>query len=374
MLQNKIYQNFFLEIFKTFLTIVFGLSIIALTVRAVNFLDLIVDSGYPIITYFQYSFLNLFGLAPKFIPLAFLLSIIIFILKHVQDREFDVLWISGVKKIEIVNLFFLASIVVLVIYLIFSIFLTPYALNKSRQLLGKDNLNSFLPTIRSKQFSDSFEGFTYIVEKKINNEVKNIFLHDKGNNLKNLSSNNSSVNDVTIIAKEGIIQERKMFLLNGQIITSKKNNNENEILEFEQLNIDLGNFVTSTVKQPKLQETSTSELMSCFFGSDKNLKVCKKEAKKEILPIIIRRTVLPFYIPVVSLICSLLLLKNRKIYFNRISIFILSFFILILTELVIRYTGLNYYIRISYILAPFVLFASFYLLLIYKFNRETKII
>ena len=374
MLQNKIYQNFFLEIFKTFLTIVFGLSIIALTVRAVNFLDLIVDSGYPIITYFQYSFLNLFGLAPKFIPLAFLLSIIIFILKHVQDREFDVLWISGVKKIEIVNLFFLASIVVLVIYLIFSIFLTPYALNKSRQLLGKDNLNSFLPTIRSKQFSDSFEGFTYIVEKKINNEVKNIFLHDKGNNLKNLSSNNSSVNDVTIIAKEGVVQERRMFLLDGQIITSKKNNSENEILEFEQLNIDLANFVTSTVKRPKLQETSTNELMSCFFGSDKNLKVCKKEAKKEILPIVIRRTILPFYIPVISLICSLLLLKNQRIYSNRISIFLLSFAILILTELVIRYTGLNYYLRISYILAPFILFASFYLLLIYKFNRETKII
>ena len=77
MLKNKIYQNFFLEIFKTFFTIIFGLSVISLTVRAVNFLDLIVDSGYPIVTYFKYSFLNLFGLAPKFVPLAFLLSIII---------------------------------------------------------------------------------------------------------------------------------------------------------------------------------------------------------------------------------------------------------------------------------------------------------
>ena len=46
MLQNKIYQNFFLEIFKTFLIVLFGLSIIALTVRAVSFLDLIVDNGY----------------------------------------------------------------------------------------------------------------------------------------------------------------------------------------------------------------------------------------------------------------------------------------------------------------------------------------
>ena len=77
MLQNKIYQNYLIEIIKTFLVIVLGLSLIALTVRAVNFLELIVDNGYPVITYFQYSFLNIFGIAPKFIPLAFFVSIII---------------------------------------------------------------------------------------------------------------------------------------------------------------------------------------------------------------------------------------------------------------------------------------------------------
>ena len=53
MLQNKIYFNFLLEIFKTFLVILFGLSLIALTVRAVNFLDLIVDSGYPVLNLFS---------------------------------------------------------------------------------------------------------------------------------------------------------------------------------------------------------------------------------------------------------------------------------------------------------------------------------
>ena len=222
MLHNKIYQNFFLEIFKTFLTIIFGLSVISLTVRAVNFLDLIVDSGYPIITYFKYSLLNLFGLAPKFIPLAFLLSIIIFIFKHISNRELDVLWVSGVKKIKIVNLLFLASLVSVALYLIFSVFLTPYALNKSRNLLSKDDLNSFLPTIRANQFSDSFKGFTYIVEKKFNNEIKNVFLHDKGNNLKNLTSSSDDVVDVTVVAQEGIVLDREMVLMNGQIISSKK--------------------------------------------------------------------------------------------------------------------------------------------------------
>ena len=91
-------------------------------------------------------------------------------------------------------------------------------MNKSRQLLGKDQLNSFLPTIRSQQFTDSFKGFTFIVEKKIGNEIQNIFLHDKSRNLKNLSTNISSNIDTTIIAQNGVVDKKKLFLFNGQII------------------------------------------------------------------------------------------------------------------------------------------------------------
>ena len=63
MLQNKIYQNFIKEILKTFFVILLGLSLLAWTVRAVNFLDLIVENGYSLTTYFQYSILNLFGIS-----------------------------------------------------------------------------------------------------------------------------------------------------------------------------------------------------------------------------------------------------------------------------------------------------------------------
>ena len=116
MLQNKIYQNFTKEILKTFLVILFGLSLIAWTVRAVNFLDLIVESGYSINTYFQYSLLNLFGILTKFIPLSFLLALIIFIIKQMQDNELIILWTAGVKKLKVINLFFIVSIFVLFFY------------------------------------------------------------------------------------------------------------------------------------------------------------------------------------------------------------------------------------------------------------------
>ncbi len=371
MLQNKIYQNFFIEIIKTFLLILFGLSLIALTARAVSFLDLIVDSGYPVITYFQYSLLNLFGIAPKFIPLSFLLALTIFILRHIQDSEFVILWTSGVKKIHITNLFFCISLFILFIYLFFSVFLTPLALNKSRQLLSNENFNSFLPTIKTQQFSDTFKGFTFIVEKKIDNELENIFLNDKGKNLRNLSSNFQETSETTIVAENGIIEKNKMFLFNGQIISSKKNL-KSEIIKFEQLQINLSDLSTTTIKKPKIQETSTLKLLNCFLKREKEIKFCNEQFKKEILPTLSRRVVIPLYIPVLSLICGLLLINSKKIYFNKFIVFFYGFSLLLFTELAVRYTGLSNLIFILFIIIPILLLVFFYFFLLLKFLSENK--
>ena len=375
MLRNKIYQNYLIEIFKTFLTILFGLSVIAWTVRAVNFLDLIVESGYPIITYFQYSFLNLFGILTKFIPLAFLLSLLIFILKQIQEKEFIILWTSGVKKIIVVNLFFFISIFILIIYLLFSTLITPLALNKSRTLISQSNFNSFLPTIRIQQFSDSFEGFTFIVEEKFKNRIEKVFIYDNSNTLKNLTSNQKENTSTTIVAESGIVEEKKMILFNGQIISSKKENKKSEIIKFEQLNIDLKNLQTGTIKQPKLQETSTFNLFQCINNiTDKTIINCQENTKKEITTVLNRRIVLPFYIPIIALICSFLLIRSKKqnnLFLNKYTIFLVSFLILLYAELIIRYTGMSKVISILFITSPFILIPIIYFFLTYKLARES---
>ena len=374
MLTNKIYQNFTKEILKTFLVILFGLSIIAWTVRAVNFLDLIVENGYSIVTYFQYSFLNLAAILTKLIPLSFLLSLMIFLVKQIQDNEFIILWTSGVKKLKIVNLLFFVSIFVLLFYIIFSAFVTPYALNKSRNLLNKEGFNSFLPTIRVKQFSDSFTGFTFIVEEKFENEIKNVFMYDKSNALKNLTSNQSETTATTIIAKEGIIKDRKMFLFDGSIITTNQNNGENDIVKFEQINIDLKNLKTGTIKQFKFQETSSINLVNCIINPSAIIINCNENVNSEIITVLNRRFFLPFYIPVVALICSFLLIKaqSKKNYFlNKYSIFVLGFLVLIYSELIIRFTGISKVIGTLFVISPFILIPIIYLFLILKLNRES---
>ena len=162
-----------------------------------------------------------------------------------------------------------------------------------------------------------------------------------------------------------------MILFNGQIISSKKNS-ENEVVKFEQLNIDLSNLVTTTIKVPKIQEISTIRLFSCFIKKFSDDKICSVEFKKEILPTLNRRLVIPFYIPVISLICSLLLIKSERKYFHKISIFLYSFTLLIFTELAVRYSGINRSVMIAFILIPFTLLILIYFFLIYKFKREAK--
>ncbi len=371
MLQNKIYQNYLIEILKTLMTILFSLTIIAWTVRAVNFLDLIVENGYPLITYFKYSFLNIFGIVPKFIPLSFLLALIIFILKQIQENELVILWTSGVKKIHLVNLFLFFSIFITFFYIILSSFITPLALNKSRQLLSSEDLTSFLPTIKVQQFSDSFRGVTFIVDEKKSNEIKNIFLQDNANVLKNLSSNNIRNKSNTIIAGSGLVEDKKLVLFNGQIISSNKTNTENDIIKFQQLNIDLNNFSNTTIKTPKIQETSTFELLSCLNTKYFNKSNCNVNFNQEILPTLNRRIGLAFYIPLISLIASILLIKPKKnILFNKISVFIYCFLILLYAELIIRYTGINKFSANLFWITPFLFMTYLYYFLSSQFSKE----
>ena len=119
--------------------------------------------------------------------------------------------------------------------------------------------------------------------KKKNNKIENVFIHDESNVLKNLTSDKSDKSSTTIVAKEGIIQERKkLILFDGQIISTQKEDLKNNVIKFEQLNINLNNLSTDTIKIPKLQETPTFDLLQCIFKSyHEKILIVKKVPKKK---------------------------------------------------------------------------------------------
>ena len=376
MLKNKIYKYFFTEIFKSFITILFALSAIAWTVRAVNFLDLVVENGHSISTYLFFSFLNITNIMTKFIPLSFLLALALSIIKFEKQNELIALWSMGLNKIKVANLFFLISFLFLLIQLCFATFITPSSLNKSRELVRQSDFDSISSIIKVNDFSDSFKNITFFVEKKnMNNEMENIFIRDESGTFKNIVADKNEASNTTILAKKGYINNKKLILIDGIIQSENKDGELNDV-NFKKTELSISLLKPRTITAPKMQETSTITLFKCIIQkSDKILNCPKQDMKKDVVSTIARRVGMPIYSPLVALICSFLLIGNkekRNKVLRRYFYMSLAFIMLVLGELLVRYSGFSRLHTISYFLLPIILMPFFYILLWRKITFEKR--
>ena len=84
--------------------------------------------------------------------------------------------------------------------------------------------------------------------------------------------------------------------------------------------------------------------------------------------------VLPLFIPVITLISSLLFIKTSgRIYYSKVSIFAYSFLVLLYAELTIRYTGINEIIKNVFLFSPAALAIFIYIFLKLNYRKKRKI-
>tara|TARA_B100000945_G_C20392839_1_gene603246 strand:- start:582 stop:1724 length:1143 start_codon:yes stop_codon:yes gene_type:complete len=379
MLKNKIYKYLATEIFKSFITILFAFTTIAWTVRAVNFLDLMVEDGYSVAIYLQYSFFNISSIVTRFIPLSFLLSLIFTIVKFERQQELLILWTSGVNKLKIANFLFLIAVVVTIVQIILAVLITPTALNKSRSILRDSNVKEISSIIKSNDFSDSFEQITFYVDKKnINGEMINIFIRDDTNVLSSVISESEGTSNTTVFAKKGIVKNSKLILYDGIIQTQNKIGKIKNI-EFKKTELAIDSFVTRTILEPKIQETSSILLLECLFNKNDKQIITPNcpftKNKKDIIENLSRRIGMPIYIPLVSLIASFLLIRKKEKKFNflnRYIFFLIGFLILVVAEMMVRYSGLSQINFTLYFIMPFFLIPLIYFILSKSINSEHK--
>jgi lipopolysaccharide export LptBFGC system permease protein LptF len=230
--------------------------------------------------------------------------------------------------------------------------------------------------LKSNDFSDSFEDITfYIEDKSVNNELINIFIKDSGGNLGTLVQESSEKKSSTIIAKKGFIDNNKLILYNGIIQTINKKNEYKNII-FEKTELTLLNISGRAVRQPKVQETSSNILLRCIFSKNNNLNLIncpKKDYKGEAIQTLSRRLGSPLYIPLITVIISFLLIYKKEKKYNflkKYTLFILSFIMLILSEIILKYTSLSLLVAISYFALPLIISLLFYVYLVKKITTE----
>ena len=371
-MKKTIYKYIFYEFTRYFTTTLFALSIIVWTVQCVNFLDLVTEDGHAFTIYFLYSLLTLSKVLTKLIPFSFMIATVLTIIKLEKDNELIVLWTSGLNKIFIVNHLVRISLLVMFLQLILTVAVNPTLLNISRTLLKNSQLKFVSSMFIEKQFNDTVEGLTIFIEKKTNDKTyKNVFIRDESTILSSMGTKSS-----TIIAKSGYMSEneKNLILLDGYI---QKTDNENNInfIRFEKTSFNLSGISTKSITEPKMQETSTLRILQCMQNKKVNILSCNLIGKTMMnLKIEINKRIgMPFFIPLMALICSFLLASKRdkKIYqFNKYIYFFIGFVILASAEITVRYSGNSWGHTAIYYLIPTSMIPLFYFALIKKFKYE----
>ena len=355
-MKNKFYKYFFQEFLSLLTLIILSLACVVWAVQAVNFLDLVTEGGHSFNLYFSYTILGLPKIISRLLPFAFLVALIITIIKFEKDNELIILWTSGLNKIKIVNLILLISILVTLFQLIMSSAISPQALYMSRGIIKNSDLSFFPSLVKEKKFNDTVKGLTIFVESKKNNNLKNIFLRDDSNTPKSS----------TIIAKSGYVVKKGgydfLILFNGIIQKEKLKDygefNENKIstINFTKTEINLSKYAAHTITHPKIQERTSAALLACLIKfttsvftinlNDWASENCyywtdeedMKRNANEYLNELNRRFVLPFYIPLIALISCFLLSSKRenKNSLLRLFCFLTGVLIIIFAEISLR--------------------------------------
>ncbi len=343
-MKKLIFKKLLFDITAFFLISSITLGLIVWVIQAVNYIDFITEDGHSLGIYFKYTLLSLPKILSRILPFILFISVFYSLIKLENNNELLVYWTYGVSKLKFVNVLFIFSLLFLIIQIILNIYVVPISLDKGRDYIKKSDLDFFPSLIKEKKFIDTVSDLTIFVDK-INNkgELVNIFLKDQ------IEDKESQI----IHAKKGILQKQNgknvLVLVDGEFI----NNLEGKVtnFSFKKTNFDLSKYSTKTTTYRKIQEVDIMILINClkklYLNTNYNEVidfVCSNDSLKNIKQETLKRIFKPFYIPAICLIASLLIFASKDSYFyNRLKIILFSFGIvaLIVSEISVRYSGLD---------------------------------
>ena len=360
-------------------TALLSTTIVIWVFQAVNYLDIMIEDGRDYLVYINFSLLNFPKILSKIFPFILFFSIFYVTIKYELNNELMIFWNFGIHKIQIINFIFKVSILLTIIQIILTSMVVPKSQDMARSFLRSSSVNFFDNFIKPQRFNDTIKGVTIYSDKKDNEgNLKNLYLK------KELDDNNFQIT----YAKKGSFKEfgstTILVLYEGATITSK--NKEITNISFSKSDFSLSNLETNTTTYKKTQEISSLNLFFCiknFYKLDdvkfeietKNIENCSKQNIQSILKEFYKRFIIPFYIPVLSLIPFLLITtskENSKYNKLRINTFLIGFFIIIFSETTIRFISNINMQNFILIAIPLNLLLFFYLFLFYKFKTNIK--
>ena len=376
-MKKILFRKILLDCLKFFLLTILGVSTIVWVFQAVNYLDIMVEDGRNYLVYFNYTILIFPKIISKIYPFALFLSFYYVLSKYEKNNELLIFWNHGISQLQIINFFLKASIALMIIQILLLTFLVPKTQDMARSILRNSNINFYDNFLKPKKFNDVIKNVTmYTEKKKSDGSLENIYIKKFSN-----------VNEFEILlARTGVIKNKNnkqvLTLFNGQNIKSKNNNIDS--FTFSEFDFNLSSLQSNTTTYKKTQENSSISLISCFrnLNSDdkKNnqiLKIenCSIQNLSGISQELYKRMIIPLYIPTLVLAVLILIIISRgNLNYLKLKslIFLLGIFIIVFSEMSLRFIVEDLNINLKIILIPIMTLIIFYSILRYILNFNSK--
>ena len=379
-MKKILFQKFIKDTLKLFITIAFVIGLIVWVIQAVNYLDFVTEDGHSLYIYFSYSVLNFPKMIHRILPFVFFISIFYQILKYEAKNELLIFWTNGVKKIQFINVVIYYSIFVTIFQIFLGGFISPYSQNEARSFIRTSNVDFFPALIKEGKFIDTVSDLTIFIESKDQfGNYENIFLKDLFAE-KKTSDEQIEESFQIIYAKSGKLinssNNRYFELYDGEMIN--KENKKITNLTFDKINFNLSKYTSKSTTYPKIQEVPSEEIIKCLYLNYKNeidkfksnnFLQCRIESMNAITQEFLKRFYKPLYLPLLSLICCLLILKSKE---NdnfdkfKVFLFIIIFLTIVLSETSLRFATSGQLGLLFFLTFPICIFIIIYLYLIFR--------
>ena len=372
-MKKILFQKFIKDTLKLFITIAFVLGLIVWVIQAVNFLDFVTEDGHSLYVYFSYSALNFPKIIHRILPFVFFISLFYQILKYESKNELLIFWTNGVKKIQFINVVIFYSLLVTIFQVFLGSFISPYSQNEARTFIRTSNVDFFPALIKEGKFIDTVSGLTIFIESKDEfGDYNNIFLKD----LFTKKSDEQTEESFQIIyAKKGRLitsnNNRFFELYEGEMINKERKKITN--FTFDKINFNLSKYTSKSTTYPKIQEVPSRDIIECLYLNYRNkisdfdntkFLQCRIESMNAIKQEFLKRFYKPFYLPLLSLISCLLILKSKE---NddfdkfKIFLFLIIFFVIVISELSLRFSTSGQIGLYFFLILPLLTFITIYL-------------
>ena len=365
-MKKIIYRNLAIDCIKFFLLTIFTISTIIWVLKAVNYLDFVIEDGHGFFVYFNFTLLSFPKIFSRIYPFAVFLSFSYILLRYEDKNELIIFWNFGIKKIHFINFLIKISFFFVILSLVLNALIVPAAQDKARSFIRSSDLDFFESVLKPKKFVDVVQNLTiYYENKNENGELENMFLNDK----------TSSTESQTTIAKKGKFEMRGnkkiLVLYDGKTINNV--NRKTSEFNFSKTDFNISNFSTHTITHQKTQETPTKELVLCLLfinnlqkdidGKKDELNNCTVMNLVNIYKELYSRLIKPIYITFLVAISLLLILKSKSDHAfkaQKFRIYSLGFLSIIFLESSSKFISTDLMQNLFLLMLPFILILIIY--------------